>query len=70
MSVIIIGIVQVLATGGGSVLVDRAGRKKLLIISAAVMALSIGNVIFFVIFCFLVVYVIFVFFIIRFRYFL
>ncbi|XP_069974162.1 facilitated trehalose transporter Tret1 [Penaeus vannamei] len=41
MSVIIIGIVQVLATGGGSVLVDRAGRKKLLIISAAVMALSI-----------------------------
>ncbi|XP_063608382.1 facilitated trehalose transporter Tret1-like, partial [Penaeus indicus] len=41
MSVIIIGIVQVLATCGGSVLADRAGRKKLLIMSAAVMALSI-----------------------------
>ncbi|XP_042873713.1 facilitated trehalose transporter Tret1-like [Penaeus japonicus] len=41
MSVILIGIVQVLATISGSVLVDRAGRKKLLIISTSFMALSI-----------------------------
>nr|XP_045595879.1 facilitated trehalose transporter Tret1-like isoform X1 [Procambarus clarkii]XP_045595880.1 facilitated trehalose transporter Tret1-like isoform X1 [Procambarus clarkii]XP_045595881.1 facilitated trehalose transporter Tret1-like isoform X1 [Procambarus clarkii]XP_045595882.1 facilitated trehalose transporter Tret1-like isoform X1 [Procambarus clarkii]XP_045595883.1 facilitated trehalose transporter Tret1-like isoform X1 [Procambarus clarkii]XP_045595884.1 facilitated trehalose transporter T len=41
MSSIIVGVVQVLATAASTLLIDRAGRKLLLSISAGVMAISI-----------------------------
>lgn len=42
VSSIIVGLVQVLATAFASVLMDKAGRKFLLIISAAAMIVSLG----------------------------
>ena len=43
LSSIIIGIVQVLSTFLAVVLMDRAGRKILLLISAILMAISLGK---------------------------
>ncbi|XP_060527765.1 facilitated trehalose transporter Tret1-like [Cylas formicarius] len=42
-SSILIGIVQVLATLGSTILIDRAGRKLLLVVSEFVMTLSIAS---------------------------
>ena len=42
-SSILIAIVQVVMTGVGAALMDRAGRKLLLLISSAAMAISLGE---------------------------
>ena len=43
MSSIVVAVVQVVSTVAGSVLMDRAGRKMLLLVSSAVMCVSLGE---------------------------
>ncbi|KAK7867294.1 hypothetical protein R5R35_002121 [Gryllus longicercus] len=43
VAAIVAGVVQVLATASGAALSDRAGRRPLLLLSAAVMALCLGT---------------------------